>query len=189
MSPWALFLRSNRGAKPAAFEACPAKPIDDERTAPHEAPNQSRSVVFDHQNHRTLIQGEVSMGDPTCLVLRRPAKRRVDAAHEPVFRNGPRKPLQIVVDSWEDDFGSERKRRRRRPRCERPVVGPEWHAARAVPKKVARLTVQSQRDRAGSVAGAETPREFAVPDKPPRIADRIFALNVGRPAAVLEVVD
>src|SRR5438046_5156130 len=92
------FPRSNRGAKPAAFEACPAKPVDDERTAPHEAPNQSRSVVFDHQNHRTLIQGEVSMGDPTCLVLRRPAKRRVDAAHEPVFRNRPRQPLQIMVD-------------------------------------------------------------------------------------------
>src|SRR5438552_5362402 len=94
-----------------------------------------------------------------------------------------------MVDGWEDDFRSERQRRRRRPWCERSVVGPERHAARAVSEKVARPAVQSQRDWAGSVAGAEAPREFAVRDKPPRIADRIFALNVRRPAAVLEVVD
>src|SRR5688500_37458 len=111
----------------------------------------------------------------------------VGAADESIFVGHSRIGIQIMPQRRQDDFRREWQRGGYRPCGQRAVVGTIRHAARAVSEERTCDASDAQRLRPRTITSGDPPAVLAVPDKTPRVANRILPLHVGGPAAVLEV--
>src|SRR5688500_11842551 len=122
---WSLSAR----CQPATTKARAPQTCYDVGTAPHKAPEQSCTIVLEHQNDRPLIEREVVFGDPgrTSGVATR--KRRIETTDEPVFVFHVRVRLGTVREGGKHDLRSEWQRCGDGPRRQRAIIRTIRHAA------------------------------------------------------------
>src|SRR5688500_12069292 len=121
-----------RLSKPTTGKTSSMKSAHEGLAAAHQAPDQSRSVVFDHHDDRSLIEGEMRIRNPAVLVPVRAAEGRVDAACQTVLAVHLRKLFERVQRRWQYDFRRKRQRCDDGPRRQRAIVRPVRHASRAI---------------------------------------------------------
>src|SRR5262245_30922092 len=127
--------------------------------------------------------------EPTSAFLCRIGIGRIGTADEAVLVGDFWISVQIVPKSGKNDFRRKRQRRSHGPRRQRPVVRTVGHPSSTVAKEPARNPSYPTSRWPGAVARRDTPPMLAVAHKPARIPNRILLLNIGRPTAVLEVID
>src|SRR5262249_45579463 len=93
-----------------------------------------------------------------------------------------------LADCRDHDLRSKWQRRHRDPRRQGAVVGTKWHPARVVIIELSLNTFDDPFFPPRSVGSRDPPAELAVAFEFERVAPRVLLLNVGRLAAVLEVV-
>src|SRR5919109_5441778 len=127
-------------------------------TVAHQTPDQPGSVVLDHQQDRSLIDGVVHTRDPCGLLALGDSERGVQAPLVPVFPSDPGKLLRAVAERGKNDLWRERERRSHRPRRERAIIRAERRAPRPVvveaPPHAANQTARGS----GAVARRKPPR-------------------------------
>lgn len=66
--------------QPTARETCATQAFYYMRTTPHQSPDKSRKVVFDHENDGSLIESEMTVGNPTDVIILFAREGRIEAA-------------------------------------------------------------------------------------------------------------
>jgi hypothetical protein len=102
--------------QPAACESCTAKPTHQRLTATHETPDQTRPIVLDHEENRTLVERKMRLREPPGPFLRRIGIGRVGTADEAILVGDFWISVQIVPKSGKNDFRRKRQRRSHGPR-------------------------------------------------------------------------
>src|SRR4029453_11069237 len=160
----------------------------DVRGLAHDVPDQPGAVVFDHQNHRALVDAKVERCDPsTSRAVRhfvRPVERWLEAV---LVRHAKMEPSH-GTDGRHDDLRRERERGNDRPRRDGAVVGAVWHSAGVVVEEFTVDAVHGPLHPAGTIGRRDSPAEFTVAGKFEGIVDRILPMDVRRHTAVLKVV-
>ena len=93
----------------------PAEPLDDVRRSLRHRPQELRSIVFDHQDQRTLINPEIMRRNPAD-VPSLDLEGRVEAGLETVGVGHPEVEDVEILDRRQDDLGRERQGTPRPPR-------------------------------------------------------------------------
>jgi hypothetical protein len=94
--------------EPAATESRPQQSGNDDRATAHDAPQQARPIVLDHQHDRTLIDAKVIRRDPPTGRSFRRRKRLVEGWLEPVFSRHSQVQSRKVTHCGDDDLRRKR---------------------------------------------------------------------------------
>src|SRR3712207_6669236 len=184
---WSSDVCSSDLLQPPARKPRAAEAADDVRVPLHEIPQQSRSIILDHEEDRPLVDPEVVAVEPAApghnpAVLDPTAElvRRIERVEKAVLREeiGPVRPAH-VLEGRDRDLRRERHRPADRRRCECAVVddlvrrGP----ARAVREELPHPPAESYRRVLGAVDRSEAPEVGAVATPPVRVLHRVRSLR------------
>src|SRR6185437_8558437 len=114
--------------------------------------------------------------------------RHVERGVETVARGAVADQFFEMPDFIQDDSRRERQRGDGRPWRDGAVIGAERRAARGVVEELTGASAIGRLHVAGTIGGRKAPAILFVTGEPTRIAARVFALDFGGDAAVLEVV-
>src|SRR6185437_3458131 len=176
------------GSQPPASEPSSPQPRSDVRRSARDVPDQFCAVVFDHERHRPLIDPEVIRCYPPAGRAVRHRIGLVKRRLEAVALRHAEVELGHGANRRNNDLRSERQGRQDNPRCQRAVVRAKWRPAGAVFVELSLGVIDHSLFPPRSIARRYPPAEFAVAYEFERVAPRVFLVNIGRLAAVLEVV-
>ncbi len=143
----------------------------DGRTFAHQAPEEPRAVVLDHQGHRSLVQPVVLRGEPTAASPVAGVEAGVEARQQPVRAKDFRISARKMPKRGQDDFRCEGQGSDGRPGREGPIIGSERDAPGHVAVELPLDTpFRSLLREAGAEAGCEPPAILTVPLEPHWVA-------------------
>src|SRR5437868_2691886 len=102
-------------AEPSAPKTSSLQSLHYVRTIPHQPPQKSRAIVFDHSNDGALIESVITKRHPTFLILTCVCKSRIVTAFETVVAGHLGKLLIEIIQGRQHDFRCKRQRRKDRP--------------------------------------------------------------------------
>jgi len=154
----------------------------------HNVPNQTGTVVLDHEDHWTLVDAEMVGSDPVVGRTIRHFIGLVERRLEAVALLGTELELGHRADRRDYDLRGERQRRDNYPRSDRAVIGTIGCPASVIAVKLPLDPVHGPFVPIGAIGCCNSPTEFPVARELQRVADRVLSMNIRCLPAVLEVV-
>src|SRR2546423_4592724 len=176
-------------SKPTPFKSSVAQAFDDVRTLPHQSPQKSRAIVFDHGDDWSLIKSVIAKRNPSLLLCFRIGKRRIVATLETILAGHLRKLLFEVMERWQDNLRRKWQRCDHRPGSKCAVIRPERNPASFIVIKFYSSVIDALRCGSRPIARRKSPDVLAIALEIFWIPNRVLLLCVSRSTAILEIID
>src|SRR2546421_5711847 len=176
-------------SKPTPFKSSVAQAFNDVRTLPHQSPQKSRAIVFNHRDDWSLIKSVIAKRNPSLLLCFRIRKRRIVATLETILAGHLRKLLVEVMKRWQHNLRRKRQRCDHRPGSKCAIIRSKGNAPPFVIVKAYRSAFDVASRGSRPVAGRDSPNMFAISLKLFWILNRVLPLCVSRSTCVLEIIN